>query len=85
MDKLYRVIVYEFSKYNDNDKILYNNHKQHALKKEYTWGVHNLERTIRSYKMVLPDRNDENNPGHSVIYGPIITLIDDQNNYFNFN
>ena len=35
--------------------------------------------------MVLPDRNDENNPGHSVIYGPIITLIDDQNNYFNFN
>ena len=50
MDKLYRVIVYEFAKYNDNDKILYNNHKQHALKKEYTWGVHNLERTIRSYK-----------------------------------
>lgn len=35
--------------------------------------------------MVLPDRNDENNPGHSVIYGPIITLIDDQNNYYNFN
>ena len=34
--------------------------------------------------MVLLDRNNENNPGHSVMYGPIITLIDDQNNY-NFN
>ena len=41
MDKLYKVYVYEFAKYNDNDKIQFNDHKQYALKKEYTWGIYN--------------------------------------------
>ena len=85
MDKLYKVTVYEFAKYNDNDIIIYNNHNQFALKKEYTWGIHDLERNIRSYKMSLPLKKDKVNRGNTIIYGPIITLIDINNNYYNFN
>ena len=85
MDKLYKVYVYEFAKYNDNDIIIYNNHNQYALKKEYTWGIHDLERNIRSYKMSLPLKKDKVNRGNTIIYGPIITLIDINNNYYNFN
>ena len=85
MDKLCKVTVYEFAKYNDNDIIIYNNHNQFALKKEYTWGIHDLERNIRSYKMSLPLKKDKVNRGNTIIYGPIITLIDINNNYYNFN
>ena len=76
MDKRYKVNVYQHSKYNEN---------KNAFSKQFTWGVHSLEHSIASYKMDVPISYDEEKQYNFISYAPVITLIDDENNYYSYN
>ena len=77
----YKVEVFEFPEYNSRD-----NSKPNRImnSQKFTWGYYELQFDIRSYKMNVPSIYDEIHFGKTIIYSPIITLIDNENNYYNF-
>lgn len=77
----YKVEVFEFPEYNSRD-----NSKPNRImnSQKFTWGYYELQYDIRSYKMDVPSIYDEIHFGKTIIYSPIITLIDNENNYYNF-
>ena len=74
----YTVKVYEYPNFN-NDVTGFN-----VYMEKFTWGYYELQYDIRSYKMDVPSIYDEIHFGKTIIYSPIITLIDNENNYYNF-
>jgi len=79
----YTVEVYEFPKYNGDEYI----QPDHIMYTQiFTWGYHDLQNNIQSYKIHAPEMLIENTYLEDGIdYSPIITLVDNENNYYNFN
>ena len=80
----YTVEVYEFPKYNGDDEYFQPDHIMYT--QIFTWGYHDLQNNIQSYKIHAPEMLIENTYLEDGISdSPIITLIDNENNYYNFN
>ena len=75
----YKVKVYEYPNFN-NDVTGFN-----VYMDKFTWGYHELQNNIQSYKMDVPVIWDQVHVAETIIYSPIITLIDNENNYYHFN